>query len=434
MKNKVVKIVLPFALALVVCAAFIAGCAVSSYDWFVSTIRKQYYYEVDTSAFEGTNLKELAAKHLDRYSAYYTAEEYRAVVNSNAGSKSGIGISYSFVEGKGIYISTVVGNSPAYKSGLRAGEWLEKGSANGTQITFNSANDFSDLITSVGDGVKITLDSADGTSSYEVAKAEYTATYTRMSTNSEGWIFTDSEDGGIAILPEYSEIKTYLPDGTAYINLSQFYGTAAKEFDVLIKKFNAENCTSLILDLRTNGGGYVSVMQDMAYNFSGSTKTLAMLSRNKKGREEKFYCTKVNSNASVLPKNVKVYVLANAGTASASEALIGAMVSYGVLDYKDIFVSDYGEEYINWLQSTGQEVKTARSYGKGIMQSTFVHSFSGDALKLTTAGIFWPDKTTSIHDKGVTVADGCTPVLAEWEHTRADEELLRVVEIISERQ
>lgn len=434
MKNKAVKIVLPFALALIVGAAFISGCALSSYDWFVSTIKKQYYYEVDTSAFEGTDLKELAAKHLDRYSAYYTAEEYKAVINSNAGSKSGMGISYAFVDGKGIYISSVVGNSPAYKSGLRAGEWLESGSANGTEITFNSAEDFSKLVSPVADGTEITLNSADGKSSYGVAKAEYTATYTTMSTNSEGWIFTDSEDGGLALIPEYSEIKTYLPDGTAYINLSQFYGTAAKEFDLLIKKFNAENCTSLILDLRTNGGGYVSVMQDMAYNFSGSTKTLAMLSRNKYGKEEKFNCTKVNANASVLPDGVKVYVLANAGTASASEALIGAMVSYGVLGYKNIFVSDYGEEYIAWLESTGQEVKTARSYGKGIMQSSFVHGLSGEALKLTTAGIFWPDKKTSIHDRGVSVADGCTPVLAEWEHTRADEELQRVVALIAERQ
>ena len=44
----------------------------------------------------------------------------------------------------------------------------------------------------------------------------------------------------------------FLPDGFGYINISQFYGTAAKEFGVLVEKFNAANCTSMIIDLRSD--------------------------------------------------------------------------------------------------------------------------------------------------------------------------------------
>lgn len=432
MKNKVVKTILALTVALFVCAAFITGCSTSSYNWFVKTVKKYYYYPVPDEAFEGDDLKEIANKYLDRYSAYYTAEEYRAVVKSNEGSKSGIGISYAFVDGKGVYISTVIGNSPAYKNGLRAGEWLESGSVGGNETKFESSSDFANLINSASDGVDINLNSADG-KTYTVAKSEYTASYTYMATNKEAWIFTDSADGGLGIAPEYSSIIRTLPDNTAYINLSQFYGTAAKEFDVLLRKFNAENCTSLILDLRSDGGGYVSVMQDIAYAFSGSTKTLAMLSRDKNGKEVQFNCTKAVPNAATLPTDTAVYVMANSGTASASEALIGAMHCYGFLPYENIFLSDYSEEYMSWLEATGQELKTAQSYGKGIMQSTYVHPTTKEALKLTTAGIFWPDKTTTIHDRGVTVSDGCISVRAEWEFTKSDEELQRVIEIIKSR-
>jgi hypothetical protein len=42
----------------------------------------------------------------------------------------------------------------------------------------------------------------------------------------------------------------------------------------------------------------------------------------------------------------------------------------------------------------------AKTYGKGIMQTTYSLWFGG-AFKLTTAKIYWPDKTTSIHGTGV---------------------------------
>ena len=41
-----------------------------------------------------------------------------------------------------------------------------------------------------------------------------------------------------------------------------------------------------------------------------------------------------------------------------------------------------------------------KTYGKGIMQSTYVN-FDGSAVKLTTAKIFWPISNTSIHKDGV---------------------------------
>ena len=443
MNNRKVKIAVTVIVALAIAVlSFFAGFCVekcyadrtlASYQWALKTIKEYYYFDEPDIGYTETSLKAIAATYLDRYSEYYTKEEYDEVQKSNAGSKSGIGISYSFVSGRGVYVAKVVGNSPAYNCGLRAGDWLTSGNiANGEEVEFNSSASFSNLISSTADGVKINFTSEDG-KTYTVAKEEYTASYTSLSTATTGWTYHDSADGGLALYEESTLRLSCLPEGCAYLRLDQFYGTATNEFYSLIEKFNAMQCTSLILDLRSNGGGYVSIMQDIAGCFADGESTLAMLSRDKKGVEEKFNCKRVTNENRRVDKSIKVFVLANAGTASASEALIGAMQCYGALRYENIFLSQYSEEYVNWLTSTGQEVKNARTYGKGIMQTPFTNNMTGEVLKLTTAKIFWPDRTTSIHDRGITLADGCTPVKTDWEWTKGDEELQSAVEIIKTR-
>ena len=81
--------------------------------------------------------------------------------------------------------------------------------------------------------------------------------------------------------------------------------------------------------------------------------------------------------------------MADSGTASASEAFIGACLDY---DYRNIV------KVVLSRNSKG-EYKT---YGKGIMQTTFVNTSVGDALKLTTAKIYWPVSNISIHGVGIT--------------------------------
>lgn len=442
--NKKAKIALSVvgALALVLLSFFsgffISRCStdktLSSYRWALKTIEDNYYFAEPDHKFTETSLKAIADTYLDRYSEYYTKEEYEEVVRSNEGSKSGIGIGYSFVSGKGVFISRVVGNSPAYKKGLRAGEYLKSGYKDGgEEVEFTNQSSFANLITSAKDGENINLKSDDGKTVYTVAKAEYTASYTSLSFSKSGWTFLDSADGGLALYEQASLAIPSLPDGCAYLRLDQFYGSAANEFFSLIEKFNAANCSSLILDLRSNGGGYVSVMQDIAGCFADGEKKLAMLSKDKKGKEEKFNCKKVSDAKYRVGKDKKVFVLANAGTASASEALIGAMVCYGALSYENIFLSKYSDEYINWLYPMGEGVKNAQTYGKGIMQTPFTNYSTGEVLKLTTAKIFWPDKKTSIHDRGVKTEDGCTAVETPFEWTKGDKELESAIAIIRTR-
>ncbi len=411
--------------------------SVSSYDWAIKTIDENYVGEytqtgsivlpVGNYTKEELSLKALAGK-LDRYSAYYTSAEYNAAQNDNAGNKSGIGISYNFIEDEGALLYSVMGNSPAYKAGLRAGELLVSGTADGVTTEFMKANETSEFFNARAAGEEFTVSTQ--TAEYTLRKEEYTASYAHMFTNNTEWGFEGDNGENLKLYTRLSDDLDYLPDGTAYIRLTQFYGGIDKEFVTLVNQFNARNLKSMIIDLRNNGGGYLSSMQGIAGCFSSavqSGKSVATTAKYKKGSSD-FYCYKYSGD-DIVPQNTKVYVLANCNTASASEALIGVLVSYGFLDYGSIYLSELSREYFDWAGITSEAGRAPRSYGKGIMQSTFVNKPTGEALKLTTAKIYWPNGKC-IHGEGLTLADGCKSVKTPWVVTKGDTELQSVVQMI----
>lgn len=438
------KIIIAVALALLIAAAaftagFFAGnCAVSddarSLDWLLKTIEENYYFydDFDADGAGEDSLKSIADK-LDIYSEYYTAEEYAAEQNDNRGRKSGVGISYGYLSGVsgvcddgGIFLYSVVGNSPAYRAGLVAGDVLVSGTYGGTTTQFTDKAAFAEFMEKVGDNESFTLSTKE--SDFTVARQEYKASYTFMATCESAWEFVGTAYGGLT-LGENLAKKKDLPEDTAYVSLSQFYGTAAEELGILFDKFEETGKSKLILDLRNNGGGYVSVMQSISGYFTAGIDGArsAGYAEYKNGRRQVFDIKK--QGRGLISADTDVYVLTNSGTASASEALIGVLVSYGVLDYKNIFVSDFSKEY---LDMQGDGAKTGRTYGKGIMQSTFVNDWTGEAVKLTTAKIFWPNGKC-IHGSGLSAADGCTVVPAKWSVTKDDAELREVLKIIESR-
>lgn len=441
--KKAIKILVTVAVAIVIAAAaFFCGFLTSrltrsrqaaSFDWAIKTIRENYYQDIPTDDILSGTLKDVAARYLDIYSDYYTAEEYKAITASNRGSKSGVGISYAYVgegahpSGKsGILIESVVGNSPAFRSGMRAGEFvtaIERGSQT-TKIT--SGESFAACIDSLADGEKFTFITDRG--EHELAKSEYTASYCTMSTSTAQWNVVYDSDG--ANVKKTDGGIDYLPDGAAYLRLDQFYGSAAWEMASLIEIFNAQKCTSLILDLRGNGGGYVDVMCDISGIYTGQLSErnkIGMIAVYKDGKKEGYSVKVGYPSSSQLPAGTKVSVLADNGTASASEALIGVLIDNGVIDYGDIYISDFSEKYLAFSHTAD---KNCRTYGKGIMQTTFPNYLTGEALKLTTAKIYWPKGDVSIHDIGLNVGQGCKTVKAEWDVTYGDEQLEKAVKAI----
>lgn len=432
--QKILSVVLSLVILFAVFAAgwLVRSCAVSdnisSYKWARDLIDNYYYGDIDEEALSNVSLKALTSM-LDPYSEYYTAEEYEALIRENSGEHSGVGIMYNFIDGKGAVLISVVGNSPAYRAGLRKGDCLTGAKLeNGDRVEFTTSAIMSSFIDKCAKDEKFTLYTEDG-GEFVLAKEVYSSSYVYMCTNSTAWTTVSSEDGNVSLIESYSDKLEFLPENAAYINLYQFYGNAGNEFGKLMGKFNEYGCTSLILDLRNNGGGYVSVMQDLAGYFvdSSSDMNVAMTAKYKNGNMDSYYCYSHTEN--LVPDGTEIYVLCNSGTASASEALIGVLVSYGLLDYQNIFISDFSEEYLSWA---GTGLKTAQTYGKGIMQTTYVNYLTGEALKLTNAQIYWPNGKC-IHGVGLTAKDGCTLVPAAWSATKNDEELQSVISIIESR-
>ena len=399
-------------------SVFFSGCIIpSSYDWALETIEKHYVGgEFDPSQAEEKTPAALAAL-LDKYSAYYTKEQYEEVIKSNAGEFYGIGVTLQKVDGAGALIVSVSGNSPALKAGLEAGDVIIGGEAHGESVTFEDYTQFTQFIDARAKGEQFILRTEDG--EYTLSKESFTQSYVTMSTKSTGWEFRSSVGSELALFENMHLSLDFLPEDAAYIRLSQFYGGAANEFGRIVEKFNAYSMNTLILDLRNNGGGYVDIMQSLGGYFVKSASKVAMTAVYKSGKSEKYYC---GNHSQKIDEGVQVYILANSNTASASEALIGVLVDYGICSYENIFISDY----------IGQS-STGRTYGKGIMQSMYVNGWTKEVLKLTCAKIYWPNGKC-IHDIGLTAADGCILVQTENTVTKEDKELRDVVRIIKSRQ
>ena len=154
-------------------------------------------------------------------------------------------------------------------------------------------------------------------------------------------------------------------------------------------------------------------MQGIASYFCKESKEkrpVVMIADYGEGKKE-YYRASGNYYAEYFSEDSRICVLADSGSASASEALIGAMLDYGGTSYQDICLIERGG--------------IAKTYGKGIMQSHFGLSFKGDVIKLTTAEIRWPITGRSIHARGILPEDGAKTVR---EGLTEDEELAQAIE------
>ncbi|MGN0805138.1 MAG: S41 family peptidase [Candidatus Coproplasma sp.] len=433
---KIKKFLIVLSVFLITPVLLVSGCnkEKSSYNWVLNIIKKHYYEDLPEGYKFNGSVKDFVNEYLDKYSAFYTKEEYAKIVASDAGNKIGFGFSGSYVseednhpEGKsGVLLEKIVYNSPADLAGLKAGEFVSGLTVNGVYYELNSYSEFSSLIGSVQEGENITFHTDKGDK--EIAKDSYKASYCAMATCDTDYSITYngstpsvvSSEGGIS----------YLPEGVAYLKLSQFYGNASSEMGLLMEQFNANSCTSLILDLRGNGGGYVDVMCDISAIYTGQLSNplpFAMYAKYKNGSTQATSIGRNVSEERQFPLFAKLSVLADNGTASASEALLGVLLCNGIIDYSDVYISDFSQAY---LKKSGTQAKNGRTYGKGIMQSAYVRPVYGDVLKLTTATIYWPDGDTCIHGTGLSKAMGCNLLSAEWNVTYNDEQLALAVQTI----
>lgn len=320
---------------------------------------------------------------LDEYSAYYTAEEYKAVISESKGARSGLGVVFHTTAP---VITKVIGNSPAYKAGIRKGDKVLKVICGEEEITVNVPSDISVVFNGdYNQEITFLVERNGEQREFSFTPVSYKATYVLYYDNERGMALEGEQD----LLERKIRVEdaiTSLPSDTALIVLHGFEADCAKQLEDALSFMKENGKSKLILDLRYNGGGYMDVLQDVCslliYNQGKSNYPIAYAQGKKTNQ-----VIKVGRNGFVdfLQSTA---VIANEHSASATECLIGAMLHYGDTLNVNRLVIEKNSEGV------------ARTYGKGIMQTTY-ELIGGGAFKLTTAQILWPDNQTCIHKKGI---------------------------------
>lgn len=385
-----------FLLMLSFCCGFLTSCVIGGKTagtiYSITSIMDNVGYIYDPVTGEKRELTEkdyadaLVNAFLDEYSKYYTPEEYKKELEESRGSYTGVGVGFYYAEST--VLSSVVCNSPAYKGGLRAGDKILSGSCNGVDKSFTNALEIIAFLTDCPDFQDIKL-TVEGKGEVTVLKTNYYAAYVTYYDSQTCYEFV-SDYGkapvGTARAKAAGEFAEITDDEVAYIKFDLFEANAAVHLGQALNYMKSQGRTKLVLDIRNNGGGYMDVLTEVASYFihnGGKKKSVVAYAIDNSDNREVF-ATSANRFKSFI---TSMSVIANHNTASASECLLGALLTYGEL------VSSNDKVILE------EHNGVAKTYGKGIMQTTYM-LLNGGAFKLTTAKIYWPDATTSIHGKG----------------------------------
>jgi carboxyl-terminal processing protease len=165
-----------------------------------------------------------------------------------------------------------------------------------------------------------------------------------------------------------SVLSKMLPGEIGYIDLAVFGQTTGQELDEALKRLDAQGAKAYILDLRSNGGGYLNAAVDVSSKFIPSGPIVTVQQR--AGTDTEYDA----ENTAIAPRPLAVLV--NKYTASASEITAGAIQDSGV-------GTIIGE----------------KTYGKGVVQSIWQLP-DKSAIKITTARYFTP-KGRDINTVGI---------------------------------
>ena len=305
-------------------------------------LEDEYLGELDDEQMLEMAVKGYVAGVGDEYTVYYTPEEMDEQYDTAMGNYVGIGIYMvvNYEEGT-ITVVEPMENSPAAEAGLQEGDLITK--VEGEEVTVDNITEISDKI-----------------------QGEEGTTVNLEITRGEEKIDVEVERRRI----EISHINSrMIENDIAYIQVTDFDGGAAEEFRKNYEELKAQGATSLIIDLRDNGGGVVDEAIDMLEMICDKGSTL-LIESDKDGNET---ITKSEEDPII---DVPIVVLVNGNSASASEIFAGALKDYN--------------------KATIIGTKT---YGKGIIQSLMRLS-DGGGLKVTTEEYCTPNRN-KIHEIGI---------------------------------
>lgn len=296
-------------------------------EYYVDTIQKEHL--VDQTI-------QKVLQDLDPHSYYITKEEMRRMNEPLEGNFDGVGIEFRIIKDTLVIIS-VVEDGPSEKVGLLAGDRI---------IEVDSMH-----VAGVGLTNSDVFDKLRGPAETEVD--------IKVLRNGNPNVLDFTVTRGK--IPIYSVASSYMLDNkTGYIKLIRFSKTTEEEFHNAASNLKNEGMTSLILDLRGNGGGFLNAAIAICDEFLGDNK-LVVYTMGKSQPRHDHYATSVGEL-----ERTKVVVLIDQNSASASEIVAGALQD-----------NDRGT------------IMGRRSFGKGLVQ-TQLDLYDKSAIRLTIARYYTP--------------------------------------------
>ncbi len=296
-------------------------------------IENKYVDDIKIDSLADTAIQAILGK-LDPHSVFIPAEQLQQVNEDLAGKFYGIGIEFNIFDDT-LNVINVLKDGPGDKSGLLTGDkFIRIGDSNLTGKK-TDADYFKKLLR--GDrGTIVSVTLIRGMEQKQV-------TITRDA------------------IPLSSIDASYMiANSVGYIRLNKFSSQTYREFMEALEALKKKGLQKLVLDLRENGGGILDEAVEIADEFLEGDKLITYTEGKHIARKE-YRCRRVGQF-----EQGTLVVLADEGTASASEILIGALQ--------------------DWDRAT---VIGRRTFGKGLVQEQFDLS-DKSALRLTIARYYTP--------------------------------------------
>ncbi len=308
--------------------------SVDKFEDVLSLTQKYYVEDVDTQKLVEDAINGLLAD-LDPHSVYIPANQLENIEESFRGDFEGIGIEFQIVNDTVVVVSSITGG-PSEQLGILPGDRIIKVdgknfigvSTEKVQATLRGEAGTKVNVAILRNGNKDLID-------YEITRDK---------------------------IPLYSiDSHLMIDQQTGYVSVSRFSETTFDELKSSLNDLKKGGMTQLILDLRSNPGGYLKQAVDISDLFIDGKKKIVFT----KGRRSE-YNEDYNASKYSEYEKIPLIILINHGSASASEIVAGAIQDWD----RGLIIGE-------------------TSFGKGLVQKQFDLS-DNSAIRLTISKYYTP--------------------------------------------
>ena len=304
-------------------------------------IEEEYLEEVDEEKIADGMYAGMVSGLGDRYSGYYTADQYQEVLKSIEGRYQGIGLAMRKNTDTGeVTVEEVYEDSPAMEAGIQEGDQLYQ--LDGENVSDMELEEISQRLQN-GEEATLTL-------------------------------LREGEEEPVQVTVAAGEVEVpvvsarMLENQMGYLKIDEFTDGTSEQFASAFQTLQEDGMEGLIIDLRNNPGGLLDAVCDTLEQIL--PKGLIVYTEDKNGNRVE------HSGDGETPIQIPLVLLINENSASAAEIFAGAVKDYEV-----------------------GTLVGATTYGKGIVQQTY-QLRDGSAVKLTIAKYYTPNGV-NIHGTGI---------------------------------